>query len=537
MKTKKYIYTLLVAVAAFATTGCVDRLNIPKHGSLGLPDEYYKTDAETMSGVSSMYNTWRSQYYNWYMTLNSLADDTWTGGGSRGDNSDMEKLNEYTFDSSSGMVSSLYSGLYSLIYRANLLLEYVPGTTDVMKRAIAEAKVVRAWSHFYLVSLWGTAPIIDHLLDDSEYHQPNGTPESTYAFIEQDLTEAIESGMLPSKSNLNDQETGIRITQEAAKCFLGKAYLFQGKYQEAADILDEVIDTHLYGLYADFENLLHVPADNCEESIFELQMANDPNQMWNQMSMVGIMQGWRFGLLTLQPQAYAKFATGTYGFFNPRKDLYDAFVDWEGADGYRLNCSVRTYEQIQAEGISIMDGAMLPGHESYFMWKNRSLNSDLIYPNPGFQVGQHYNLRIMRYAEVLLMAAEAHVMSTDPEGRALKYINEVRQRAQLAPLSSVTLEDIQTEKRLELCLECTRYQDLVRWGLAETVMGEQGKEVPAFCSVVKDVDEKGNPISYEVTLTWPYYNNDYGFKARNKYLPIPLKELEVNSSMHQNEGW
>ena len=180
---------------------------------------------------------------------------------------------------------------------------------------------------------------------------------------------------------------------------------------------------------------------------------------------------------------------------------------------------------------------VVKGHESYFMWKNRSLNSDLIYPNPGFQVGQHYNLRIMRYAEVLLMAAEAHVMSTDPEGRALKYINEVRQRAQLAPLSSVTLEDIQTEKRLELCLECTRYQDLVRWGLAETVMGEQGKEVPAFCSVVKDVDEKGNPISYEVTLTWPYYNNDYGFKARNKYLPIPLKELEVNSSMHQNEGW
>ena len=214
MKAKKYIYTLLVAAATLGTTsGCVDRLDIPKHGSFGLPDEYYKTDAETMAGVSSMYTTWRSQYYNWYMTLNSLADDTWTGGGSRGDNSDMEKLNEYTFDSSNGMISGLYSGLYSLIYKANLLLEYVPGTTDVMKQAIAEAKVVRAWSHFYLVSLWGTAPVIDHLLDDSEYHQPNGTPEGTYAAIEKDLTEAIESGALPLAKRLcTFSKTKLRYT-------------------------------------------------------------------------------------------------------------------------------------------------------------------------------------------------------------------------------------------------------------------------------------------------------------------------------------
>ena len=110
MKTIKYIYTLFVAVAALMVTGCVDRLDIPKHGSLGGPENYYQTDEETMAAVSSMYNTWRGQYYNWYMTLNSLSDDIWTGGGSRGDNSEMEKLNEYTFDSSLGMISSLYSG-------------------------------------------------------------------------------------------------------------------------------------------------------------------------------------------------------------------------------------------------------------------------------------------------------------------------------------------------------------------------------------------------------------------------------------------
>lgn len=532
MKTIKYIYTLFVAVAALMVTGCVDRLDIPKHGSLGGPENYYQTDEETMAAVSSMYNTWRGQYYNWYMTLNSLSDDIWTGGGSRGDNSEMEKLNEYTFDSSLGMISSLYSGLYSTIYKANLILDNVSGTTETMKRAIAEAKVVRAWCHFNLVSLWGTAPALDHVLEVSEYHQSNGTPEATYAFVEQDLTEAIESGMLPSKNSVNDQETGMRLTVEAAKSFLGKVYLFEGKYSNAASVLDEVIDSHLYDLYADYENLLHAVANNCEESIFEFQVRNDPEQMWNQMSFLGIMQGWRFGLLSVTPEAAQVFALGTYGFFNPRGTLYDAFVEMEGADGYRLNCTMRTYEQVKEAGVSLLNGAQLPGHESYFMWKNRSIKADLIMDNPGFQIGQYYNYRVMRYAEVLLMAAEAHVQGNIDQSKALNYINQVRERAQLSPLSSVTLDDIKKEKRLELCLETVRYQDLVRWGDAETVLKDQGKEVPAFSSVLQADKE-----TYKVGVTWPYYNNEYGFKAKHKLLPIPLKELEVNSSMNQNEGW
>lgn len=85
----------------------------------------------------------------------------------------------------------------------------------------------------------------------------------------------------------------------------------------------------------------------------------------------------------------------------------------------------------------------------------------------------------MRYAEVLLLAAEAHVMGGSKD-KAVAYINQIRERAQLAPLSSVTLDDVKKEKRLELCMECVRFQDLVRWGDAESVLGNQGKKVPAF---------------------------------------------------------
>ena len=110
----------------------------------------------------------------------------------------------------------------------------------------------------------------------------------------------------------------------------------------------------------------------------------------------------------------------------------------------------------------------------------------------------------------------------EAKDKAVAYINQIRERAQLAPLSSVTLDDVKKEKRLELCMECVRFQDLVRWGDAESVLGNQGKKVPAF-----KVDG----------VTYPYTNSSYGFKSKHNLLPIPLKEIQLNPNMVQNEGW
>lgn len=535
MKKQYYIVTLFIVLLVGMTASCVDRLDIPKHGNMGSMDEYYQTDGETESALAAMYLSWRNLYYNWWFVKNALSDDTWAAGGQRGDNVQLEQLNEYTFDTSNSSVEGLYSGLYTLIYNANLIIEKVPGTTDYMKQAIAEAKVARAWAHAELVSLWGTAPIVDHLLETSEYRQSNGTPATTWAFVEQDLQEAIMSGNLLSKSNVNDQVTGIHLTLEAAKSFLGKAYLFQGKYGEAADILDEVIDSQKYELYDDYDALFHAKANNCCESIFELQFRNDPEQAWNQWGMFYIMIGWRTDKLSLTGNALATIASGTYGFMTPRKSLYDAFVAEEGVDGYRLKNSVRTYEQMRAEGVSVAAGSRLVGNEGYFSWKTRILKEDCVIDQSYFQVLQYIDNRVMRYAEVLLMAAEAHLQSGG--GRALEYINEVRERAQLDPLGSVTMDDIKTEKRLELCLEGCRFQDLVRWGDAESVLAEQGKEIPEMgYFATGQNDSQGNPI-YEFGQNWPYSNTTYGFKPKHKLLPIPLKEISVNSNMKQNEGW
>lgn len=536
---KESLYILLAVMLAVLCAGCEDRLNIQKHGSLGSPDEYYQTDVEVEAGIASMYASWRDLHYNWFFVLNCMSDDAWTGGGQRNDNADMEKLNEFNFDTDHSMIQGLYSSLYTLIYKANLIIDQVTGDTPVKKRAIAEAHVTRGWAHFYMVTLWGTAPIVDHVLSNTEYHVTNGTPATTWQFVETEFQTALDMQVLPSKSNVDDKETGIRLTAEAAKAFLGKAYLFQGKYAESADILDEVIDSQKYDLYrGEYEMLGHASTNNCCEAIFELNRVKNAEQAWNEFSQLGIMLGWRASMLSYMPgtEAGNLIAQGSYGFMNPQKSLYDAFVAEEGMDGYRLNSTMRTYEQMNEAGVVNFGGSSVPGNEGYFYWKTRLLKEDCIIDQSYLQMLQWNNLRIMRYAEVLLMAAEAHLLGGVDATKALNYVNAIRTRAKLTTLPVVTMDDVKKEKRLELCMESCRYQDLVRWGDAETVLGNQGAVIPAFAwTVTYNPDGTTSVASHqESTLAT---NTVYGFKGRNNLLPIPLRETEVNPNMKQNEGW
>lgn len=518
----KYIYIILVGLLSMVLSSCEDRLDIPKHGNMGGQEESYKTDTEAMQALSSLYSTWSVDYYNWFFLKNLLADDVWCGGGFRGDNTEFERLNEYNFDTDHSVVKAVYQGMYELIYKCNLIIELMQPDTQVKSSVIAEAKFFRAWANFELVTLYGTAPKVDHLLKPDEYRQANSTPETLWAFIEEDLKDAISSDALTTKTDVNDPQGTIRATKEVAQALLGKAYLFQGKYDEAADILNKVVRSGKYDLYrGDYDQLLHAAGDFSCESMLEVQKRNDPDQAWNQYNVIWCMMGWRSDKLNVTGKAANDIATGTYGFMNPRKELYDAFVEMEGENGYRLKSTIRTYSQMNAYGVSLVPGSTLVGHEGYFMWKTRALQSDLIYDNSGWQVLQYQNLRVMRYAEVLLLAAEADVMA-GKQPDALYCINEVRTRAHLEPLASVSLEDVKKEKRLELCLESVRFQDLVRWGDAERVLGNQGKEVKAFSS-------EG--------VSSPYNSTNYGFKSKHKLLPIPRKEMELNPNMKQNEGW
>ncbi len=533
MKTK-LIYILTVAVVLGFLGGCTSKLDEVIQQGTTSTDNFYQTDDDAVEAIAAVYLGWRDMIYNDFMLKNMLSDDIIAGGGSRGDNSILEQLNEYRFSTSNSTMTDYFSGLYSLIYRANLVINNFAEDTDIKQRAVAEAKAARGWAYFNLVTLWGPVPFVTGLLSPSEYQQANGDISDIWAQIETDYADAINSGILPEKSGATDQTPGARITKQAVQAFLGKAYLFEEKYPEAATVLKEVINSGKYDLIDDYENVLREAQDFGKENIFELNSLDDTENAWTQGNIIfGNMIGWRadkmnlygyyFGLHDLYPMGW--------GFASPRKALYDAFVDEETESGYRLNATLRTYAQINAIGAPVAPvvlnaGMSAYGNEGYFNWKWRLLGSEVVEGTYGMVISSNY--RLMRYAEVLLLASEACLESGDNTD-ALTYINEVRDRAQLPLLSSVTLDDIKTEKRLELCIEGVRYQDLVRWGDAATYLGSQGQQVPIFSGYNTDG-------SYNVS--YPYSNSTYGFKTgKHELLPFPEHEMLVNQNITQNPGW
>lgn len=509
---KNKIILFVALLGLFAS--CEDKLDIEQHGVDSF-DTFYQTDTEADEAITAVYANFAAIHYNYYFLKNMLSDDLWAGGGGRGDNNGHEQLNEYTYGPQHETIQGVFQNYYSVIYLSNVVLGHVPEDSDIKNRARAEAKVFRAFAYIDLISMWGTPPLVDHELAASEYSQPNGDPDKLWELVETDLIEAIASGLLTEKASATD-DSNYRVTKQFAQALLGKAYVFQEKWDDAATVLDEVVDSGLYELFNDYENLLTIYGTNNSESMFEVNRLNDPVNAFTNWTFYSAMVGWRGSAMTITSGIHDE----TWGFCNPQMDLYEAFVANDGVDGYRLNASMKSYDAVLAQGDRIIDGRELYGHEGVFMWKNRVLKEEMI---SGGYFSSYNNIRYMRYAEVLLLAAEAHFENGNA-AKAADYVNEIRQRAQLSDKASVTMDDIMLEKRLELCGESVRYQDMIRWGITDK-MSSQGKQTPWFGS--------NGAVRFEV-----YNTGDVaGFKERHKLLPFPEVEKSLNKNLIQNTGW
>lgn len=516
MKIKNII--LAVFAGVLALTSCNQSLlDIPQKGVLNY-ETYYSTDEQILTASSAMYLEVRGWEYNVLLCKAMLTDDFYAGGAQRGDNANLQMLNEFTFDAEEDYVEAMFKTYYTLIYKANVILGHIDEEfSQTAKMARAEAKVFRAFAYFELISMWGNPPLVDHELLPSEYSRPNGTTEELWALVEKDLTEAIASGALPEKSGLNDNTTW-RVTKQFAQALLGKAYLWQGKNAEAAAAFDEVVKSGKYDLFrGEFGELMRVANKHNVETLFESNRVYDKNNEWDNFSMYYLMINWRMDQLNY-PSDTPIMNTG-WGFRVPTQDLYNDFVKVEGKDGYRLNQTMRTYEQIKDEmGITVKTSVLSDG---LFMWKGRAVAEDR---GTGNDYVYAANTIWMRYAEVLLCAAEAHLAAGNG-AKAAEYVNIVRERAKLAPLASVTLEDIKLEKRLELVGEGQRFQDLLRWGDAAEKLKDNGKEYPSLYA--------NGEVKY-TSCNHPAF----GFKTgKHERLPYPATEMRLNSEIVQNPGF
>lgn len=522
----KLRYSLMLgALLILAGTSCEDKLDIPQKGVLDF-STYYKTDEQAQAAADALYIQLKGTYYNYTMMKNALSDDVWAGGGGRNDNAELEGCNEYSFGSDQSFIGGVWKSYYQLIYKANVILGRVEPDTDLKKKACAEAKFFRAFAYFDLVSMWGDVPLVDHELDKSEYQLARSPKADIWALIERDLTEAINSGLLEEKKSVDDKTTW-RVTKQLAQAILGKAYLWQEKFHEAAVVLNEVRASGKYKLYdGNYEDILTYKAEyNCE-SMLESNRIFDASNSMDEFSFFEVMNHWRTDKLDMSGSNNQFNGTG-WGFMVPQKKLYDAFVQEEGVDGYRLNQTMKTYDQITQLGVKVAKGQSLI-NEGYFMWKRRFSNVE----SPAGFWCSYNNYRWMRYAEVLLLAAEANLKDGN-QSEADACLNEVRQRARL-DAKTATLDAIKLEKRLELCSEYTRYQDIIRWKDAEALLKDQGERTPILSNKAGK-DEPDN-----VAVEYIQYNKDktrYGFKERHYLLPIPAKEIRLNPNMEQNAGW
>jgi len=527
----KYIVSLAAAgLFTLGLTSCEDTLDIAQHGVLNY-ETYYQTDEEAETAVTAIYIQINSSKFNLHMITNAMGDDFWSGGGARNDNSDLEQFNEFTYGVDADYIQSLFQTYYNIIYKCNVVLGHVPEETEIQQRCHAEAHVLRAWAYFYLINLWGTPPIVDHELTSAEYNQPNGTKEELWALVESDLTAALSSNKLPEKTSVNDEQTW-RVTKQFAEAMLGKAYLWQGKYSEALSQFESVINSGKYALFTgDYGDVLSFNYKHNCESMFESNRLYDGNNPWGNFDLTGVMCHWRIDKMNAPADYSGLESAQGWGFLTPQKGLYEDFVTVEGENGYRLTQTMKTYEQIQAMGWSVNQAII---NEGYFMWKWRYIDEQS--PAGTYAMVDDNNPRWMRYAEVLLCAAEAAFESGN-QSKADEYMNQIRTRAQAPTGSSFTRDEIRREKRIELCGEYTRWLDLMRWSdeslfpgdgdLAYNLLKNQGEKLPFL-----------NPNG---TITYANYNtnaNLYGFKKnKHELLPIPGTEVRLNSAITQNPGW
>lgn len=483
-----------------------DWLEIEQKGAIAQED-YYSTDDECLSALASIYDeiqTFNAQEWtSLYHMKTILSDEANAGGGSASDEPEYHELNEYAFTASNTKVYAAWEGLYYAIYRANVVLEKVPGTTDAQTVILAEAKALRAYLYFELVNLYGSVPLITETpASTDDYLVEKTTEEAIYTQIEKDLSEAIPD--LPFR-DYTDTETNWRIRKGFAQAMMGKALIFQEKYSDALPYLQAVIDNGMYDLEDDYSRIIRYDTEYGQESLFEIGYTSDEeytgddfpwlNYRREESNIHWILCGPRGGYFT----AGSLDMFDGWGAAPPKEMTYDFF----NTDDPRRAGNILSESEIIALGGSLRDdeGNLQHEGEGFVRLKYTTWNDETTTENgatPGYNIGT--NIRIMRYAEVLLLAAEAYVKTGDGASAASE-INKVRDRVGYTNLSSATLEDVKYERRCELCFEGHRFYDLVRWGDAESVLGA------------------------------------LGFTSKYEKFPIPQDELDANPNLEQNEAW
>jgi tetratricopeptide (TPR) repeat protein len=411
-----------LAVASAALMAGCDFLDKPPRGELP-QDQFFQNAEDAEAATNATYNELRdfSVHVFAWLGMTDIASDDAMKGSNPGDAAELiGSLDELTWSTANGSFSQTWSGYYSGIYRANQAIQNIPPIDmdpDLKDRLVAENRFLRAYYYFFLVRAYGGVPKLTEPVQVSQIDGVTRAPQdSIYALIERDLEFAASN--LPEKGNI---QTG-RATSGAAQGFLAKVHLFQEEYDQALTAAESVIEESPYDLADDYFTIFREEGEFGPGSLFEVASAD-------------LAQGGG----TVQ---YAQFqgVRGTpnlgFGFNQPSPDLE---ASYEPGDPRQQATILYPWE-------AIPDGSGAVVHVNTEL-TNQRYNEKAQAQNDNDNFNVTVNVRRLRYADVLLIAAEA-AARTNQEGLARGYVNDVRDRAREGRTLTVGLQPEQMPSQI-----------------------------------------------------------------------------------------
>lgn len=421
-----------------------------------------------------------------WIGLSSMRDDDAKKGSSDGDLAQLTSIyDNYQYSKNEGTANDFWNDHYYLINKANQVLyvaDSLKVTDEASLRNVGEAHFMRAYSYFELVKTFGPVPKIDfYYTDASKGIRPKSTEAEIYALIDLDLDSA--SRYLPAtwaNAATNQNPFPGRLTKYAAKALWARAYLFRQNWSQVLSLCNEVMASGQYSLLPNFVDVwkdgVSQAGKNSKESIFEFQAYVGAGGSPDYGSYWGTCQNVRQG------NASSDWDLG-WGFNVPADKLVN---DWDSTDP-RKAATILYSGQYDGGTATGGYGNTLPSGMVQNYWNKKVYADPAMRSYTGFLKGQDHSSwidhRIIRYAEVILMKAEAANESGDG-ATAEAMLELIRARAKgsnsaVLPKITYTTQDsmrtaIKNERRWELAMEGFRFYDLVRWGDAITVLSPLG---------------------------------------------------------------
>ncbi|TXD81971.1 RagB/SusD family nutrient uptake outer membrane protein [Subsaximicrobium wynnwilliamsii] len=483
----KLTYSFIVVFTIFGLSGCTDDF-VERTPVYSIDSEnYFNSESDYYNALIGAYDLLQSTYLN--TILGEIAsDNTLAGGESATDVIGWQQVDDMIHTPVNSEIKRIWDFMYAGVNRANYILEF-QDKTDFEGKAIiiAEARFLRAYYYFELVKWFGPVPLKEtrFTLGD-ETSIPRSPVEDVYALIEADLTFASNT------LSYTAPQIG-RATKGSAQALLGKAFLYQDKFTEAANVFETLINNGPYDLVSDYNTLFESQGENGIESVFEVQYTDveGASFLCLQCSEGNVAVGFS-GVRNYSGPIF----TSGFSFNVPTQEVVDAFE----AGDIRKDVAILDIEAWAAEtGATFGTGYEHTGYfNRKYLPRKRSADAagDLNLTNPN-------NYRAIRFADVLLMAAEAYARGGLNEDKARLYLNRVRTRANLSDVTAsgnALIDAIYAERRTELVGEGHRFFDLVRTN--------RGSEIDGFSA------------------------------NRHELFPIPFEEIQFsNGNWQQNQGY